>query len=131
MIAVGALKFTILKRSPGHDIIFDMREALSLEGDSGPYLQYTATRANSVLEKARAVGIEPAVLKGESQDLERLLVRFPNIVAKARENLSPQIIVDYLLELAGSFNNFYNRVIIVDESVAAPDKVALVLAGHG
>jgi len=130
MIAVGALKFTILKRSPGHDIIFNIKEALSLEGDSGPYLQYTATRANSVLEKAKAIGIEAVVLKGESHELPRLLCRFPNIAAKARENLSPQIIVDYLLELAGSFNNFYNRVIIVDESVEAPYKVALVMAVH-
>ena len=127
-IAIGAIKFSILKRSPGHDIIFDMNQALSLEGDSGPYLQYTATRANSVLEKAKIAGVSVGVTKGENQELERLLSRFSDIVEIAEKSLSPQYIADYLLDVAQAFNNYYNNVMILDSSEEAPYKVALTAA---
>jgi arginyl-tRNA synthetase len=128
IIAVGALKFTILKRAPGHDIIFDMREALSLEGDSGPYLQYTAVRAKGVLEKARAAGISPDPQKISATDLSRLLCRFPEIVKQAGIGPSPQYLAEYLLHLASAFNGFYASKMIVDDSPEAPAKVALAAA---
>lgn len=53
-IAVGAIKYSILKQSVGKDIIFNMDKSLSFEGDSGPYLQYAHTRANAVLEKGKS-----------------------------------------------------------------------------
>ena len=128
IVSIGAMKFSILKQSPGRDIIFDIQKAISLEGDSGPYLQYTATRANSVLEKARAAGILPKINEAKSGELERCLYRFPEIIKTARENLSPQYVADYLLDLAQAFNNYYNQVMIIDDSNESPYKVALAAA---
>lgn len=57
MVAVGALKYQILRQSVGSDMVFDKARALSLEGDSGPYLQYTYARVSSILEKARGLSL--------------------------------------------------------------------------
>lgn len=109
-IAVAAIKFEILKQAPGRDIVFDINKSLSLEGDSGPYLQYTHARAKSVLAKS---GKKSDLADLEISEPARLLARYPDIVARAAEALSPQLIVQYLLQLASSFNSFYaqNKII--------------------
>lgn len=121
-IAIGSIKFSILKQSPGKDVVFDFDKSISFEGDSGPYLQYTAVRANSVLEKKSSAG---RLLKKiftfsykmnvpkEINDVERLLFRFPEIIKRATAEYSPQFLVTYLLEVAGAFNTFYagNKII--------------------
>lgn len=131
-VAVGALKFFILKNSPGHDIIFDFEKALSLEGDSGPYLQYSYTRASSVLEKAKNEGIQFGEVRPlqdwETIELEHLLYRFPEVIERALYGYEPQHIVTYLLELAQSFNSFYAKVQIVDDTKDSSYKVALTQA---
>src|SRR3989344_865123 len=78
-VAIGAIKYSILKQSPGRDIIFDLAKSLSLAGDSGPHLQYSYVRARAVMEKARAEKIptnldQPTI---EISELERRLARFP------------------------------------------------------
>jgi arginyl-tRNA synthetase len=130
IIAIGAIKFSILRQAPGKDIIFDFDKSLSFEGDSGPYLQYTVVRARSVLEKATAAGIKAATKGGESEvgEVERMLMRFPKIVERAREEYSPQHIVTYLLELASLFNSYYAENRIVDAGGSAPYRVALTKA---
>lgn len=130
-VAVAALKYSILKQAPGKDIVFDFEKSLSFEGDSGPYLQYTAVRAKSVLEKGRAEHVAPDVSAppGEVTDTERLLYRFPEVVREARENYAPQQVVHYLTALAGSFNTFYAREKIVDRGDPhSPYKLALTRA---
>ena len=120
-VAVGAIKYTVLKQGTGKDIIFNPEQSLSLEGDSGPYLQYALVRARSLLKKAEAEGLQYTdILKDvsmlyppEAAQLERVLIHYPEVVERAARELEPHYLTTYLTELAGSFNSWYasNRVI--------------------
>ncbi len=129
-VAVGAIKYSILRQSPGRDIIFDFKKSLSFEGDSGPYLQYAHARACSVLRKAKEVEIVADLKKADSTGaLEKMLIQFPNVVVRAEKDFAPQLVVTYLTELAGSFNAYYaNTPIIIDAGDSAPYRVALTSA---
>lgn len=128
-VALGAIKYSILKQAPGKDIIFDREKALSFEGDSGPYLQYTYVRTQSVLKKARVVGIEGSTdIASESVDrlIERKLHAFTDVVIAAQREYAPQYVATYLTELASLFNSFYAREkIIVEGDTTSSYKVAL------
>ncbi len=129
-IAVGAVKYSILKQATGNDIVFDFEKSLSFEGDSGPYLQYTHARAHSIIEKARENDIISSTgLPAESTtDIEKLLYRFPKAVLRARAEYEPHYITTYLTQLASAFNNFYAHTRIVDSSDSAPHNVAITEA---
>ena len=131
-IAIGAIKYSILKQGIGSDIIFDVEKSVSFEGDSGPYLQYSYVRAVSVLAKAKDEKIKasfknlPALGVGT---LEKMMVRFPEIVEKAGQTYEPHYVVLYLTELAREFNNYYANNKIVDKADEfSPYKVALTEA---
>lgn len=114
-IAVGAIKFAILRAKPGQNINFDPETSLSFEGDSGPYLQYTHARICSLLEKAQGLGIQSRYHSDqEVADIERMIYRFPGIVENAISEYAPQYIVTYLLQVAQAFNGYYAANIIVD-----------------
>ena len=105
-VAVGAIKYMILRQAPGSDIIFDEEKSLSLLGDSGPYLQYALVRARKILTYAE--GAENGTLEPEAPyDIERLILHFPEIVARATSELAPNLLITYLAELAGAWNAFY------------------------
>lgn len=130
-VAIAALKYAILKQAPGRDIVFDFDQALSLEGDSGPYLQYTAVRANAVLSRAHEAGIGMGTEHAPEKpfELEKLLYRFPEVVARSGELLEPHHITNYLIEIAQSFNAFYAQEKIADPNDEfARYKVALTQA---
>ncbi len=116
-VAVGAIKYSILKQGIGKDIIFDFEKSLSFEGDSGPYLQYAYTRALSVLKKAgETPETQPQVPRGLAlggEALEALLYRLPEVTEKAYRELAPQNVATYLIDVAGAFNSFYaqNQII--------------------
>lgn len=119
-VAVGAIKYSILKQGIGKDIIFDFDKSLSFEGDSGPYLQYAYTRALSVLKKAEGNNVPEAkpqtprgLASGSTRSLEHLLYQLPEITERAYYELAPQYLVSYLIEVAGAFNSFYaqNQII--------------------
>jgi arginyl-tRNA synthetase len=118
VVGVSALKYSILKSSLGSDIIYDFEKSISFEGDSGPYLQYTAVRANSILKKAEKFDVKnneeiPEVIT----DLEKLLYQFPEVVVYSYDSLEPHHIATYLTELASSFNTFYgNTQILVEDN---------------
>ncbi len=105
-VAIGAIKYMILRQAPGSDVIFDPEKSLSLEGDSGPYLQYALVRASKILtyasENAGSTD-EPA----EPYAIERLILHYPEVVARAARELSPNILTTYLTELAGAWNALY------------------------
>jgi arginyl-tRNA synthetase len=127
-IAVAAIKYQILRQSSGKDIIFDRTRALSLEGDSGPYLQYTYARASQVLAKAAAEHVEPRVDNSlPPNDLVRMLYRFPKALERAAEELEPHLITNFLIEFAAIFNRWYAEVRIVEGQDAA-HKVAITAA---
>lgn len=130
-VAVGALKFQILRHNVGSDIVFDKEKALSFEGDSGPYLQYTYARIMSVLEKASAAGIVADAKQGPTTpyELERLLPYFPEVIKGALVERAPHKVVTYLTELAAAFNSFYGHEKIADANDEhAPYKAALAAA---
>ena len=127
-IAVGALKYWILRQRVGSDIVFDTQQAFSFEGDSGPYLQYTHARTRSVLEKADEAGIIPSVAVHPDTVYapERPLYQFGDAVAISYLNRSPHHLVNYLVKLAGTFNSWYAHERIADpQDKHAPYKVAL------
>lgn len=132
IVAIGAIKYSILRQAIGGDIIFDFDKSISFEGDSGPYLQYTAVRANSVLQKATAAGINSSAsefIPAAATELERYLYRFPEVVERAGREYAPHYIVTYLTELASIFNSFYAKEKIIDENdPSSPYKIALTQA---
>lgn len=105
-VAIGAIKYMILRQAPGGDIVFDPETSLSLDGDSGPYLQYALVRAKSVLAlsdlKPDASQIPETIF-----DIERLLIRYPEVVKRAEVLRAPQQVTQYLTNLAGEWNSFY------------------------
>jgi arginyl-tRNA synthetase len=125
-IAVAAVKYQILKQASGRDMIFEEERALSLEGDSGPYLQYAHARACQILERAKAQSVSPRIDDtAEPTDLTRFLNRFPEIVAYAAEKREPHIVASYALELASAFNSWYANVQVLDGTAGAAHKVAV------
>ncbi len=130
-IAIAAIKYATLKGSIYQDTIFNKEQALSFEGASGPYLQYTHARINSVLKKATGAGISFAVesAPAEAYEMERILYRFPEIVKSAFLAREPHQVATFLIELASSFNTFYANEKIADKDDRfASYKAALSMA---
>jgi len=140
-VAIGAIKYMILRQAVGNDIIFDIEKSVSTEGDSGVYLQYAYARTNSLLEKAKSLAGKGQTLNMNSKGLtlgsetlrnthevERLLYRFPEVVERAGREYTPHYITTYLTELAGSFNNFYAHEQIIDDSPESPYRLAITKA---
>lgn len=128
-VAVGGIKFQILKGAIKKDIIFDRERALSLEGDSGPYLQYAYARTNAILAKAHESGVEPQVDETYApNDVARLVPRFPEVVARAAAEFEPHYVTTYLIELAAAFNSWYAQEQVLDGTPRAAHKAALVQA---
>ena len=133
-VAIGAIKYSILRQAIGGDIIFDFDKSISFEGDSGPYLQYSTVRANSVLKRAQFsipnIHLE-ALLPSEWKtiNLERLLERFGGVLSRAVAEYAPHHIATYLIELSGEFNSFYaSEKIIGAEDGNSPYRLAIVKA---
>jgi len=135
IIAQGALKFHLLKFTPQQDIVFQPKESISFQGNTGPYLQYTYARIQSILQKA---GRLPRVTEenwaelGELEEMElakRLFV-LPQILAKAVRFYNPAQLANYLLELAQTFNTFYHQhpVLQADNDVRKNARLLLIQA---
>lgn len=117
-IAVGAVKYTFLKTGLSQEIAFDVKESISLEGNSGPYLQYTFARTQSVLAKA-GKQINKSTnqpINSEEANVLRTLIHFPEVVESAATNYAPNLICNYLFDLAQKFNTFYNKHRILGSS---------------
>jgi len=126
-IGVAALKYPILRQSLGRNIIFDMKDAISFEGDSGPYLQYTHARISSILTKTET---SPSIESPETPEgLERTLLAFPETVALACTEYAPSRITTYLIELAQEFNSYYGQYKIIDNPyrLALAEATAIVI----
>jgi arginyl-tRNA synthetase len=130
LVGVAALRYSILKSSLGSDIIYDFDKSISFDGDSGPYLQYTAVRANSILAKSKDFSLDGrGEIPNETSELEKNLYQFGEVVEKSYTNLEPHHIVKYLTELASSFNAFYgNTKILVEDNKNAKYHLDLIKA---
>lgn len=119
-VAIGAIKYAFLRQRMGGDIIYDPADSISLQGNSGPYLQYAHARARSILQKSTATSCEQL---DNFSEHERLLVAsladYQPTLLKAITELMPHHICTYLYELAQVFNRFYeNSKVIGDEREA-------------
>lgn len=119
-VGIGAIKWNDLKRSSNLDIVFDWDEVLNMEGNSGPYLQYTYARTQSVLAKVKITRFEAKRanqnLKFENEEISllRALNKFPEIVSQAGASFAPNILCTYLFDLAQKFNLFYQKYRIME-----------------
>lgn len=130
-VAIAAIKYATLRGSILQNSIFDKEKALSFEGDSGPYLQYTHARICSVLEKAKVAGLSSSVslLPENIYEVERIIYQFEEVVKEAFNDRAPHKVTTYLTELAGAFNSFYAQEKIADASdTYAPYKIAVAEA---
>ncbi|MET0779507.1 MAG: arginine--tRNA ligase [Candidatus Saccharimonadales bacterium] len=112
---LGAVKYAFLKQRIGPDLIYDPAESVSLEGNSGPYLQYAHARARSILRKANTSGAAITDLDALERSLARKISEYPEVLDKAVAELLPHLICTYLYELAQAFNRFYEHATVVGD----------------
>jgi arginyl-tRNA synthetase len=145
-VAVAALKYSFLKNNYLKSIAFDLEESVAKEGNSGPYLQYTVARCNSVMQKAAILQEEnlqaKAYVQGENlhiphsnlEDEElavlRSLIHFSEVVENAAKTYSPNLLCNYLYDLAQKFNSFYNkfRILGLEDKNDGSFRLALTFA---
>ena len=125
-IGIGAVIFDDLKDSRIKDQVFDMKEALNFNGETGPYIQYTAVRTNSVLEKANYIPsgnkIDVSCLEDESSiDVIKTIGRFQEVIISAMEKSEPSYVSRYLLDLSKKYSNFYNNNKIISDDKKIQD----------
>lgn len=130
IVALGAIKYSILRAGRQRDIAFDNEQATRFEGDTGPYLQYAHTRALSVLEKAEQEKVTLGFTETPEtvSDFEKILYRFPEIVERATLEYEPHYVTTYLTELASHFSTWYAEEKILDGSPESGYKLALTRA---
>ena len=135
-IGLGALKYFILKIDPKKNIVFNPRESIDFNGNTGPFIQYTYARIRSVFRKGEERGIAiPEKLSGrylpneKETVLIRLLARFPEIRKDAAETYNPALLANYVYEVAKAFNQFYHDYSILNEENPEAKDLRLVMAG--
>ena len=137
MIGLGALKYFIIKVDPKKTMLFNPKESIDFNGNTGPFIQYTHARIRSILRKAAAQGIETGpsdittdlVPSAKEVRLIKLLNLFPSKVAEAGAALSPAIVANYAFDLAKEFNQYYHDTPVLREPDPAILKFRLVLIG--
>lgn len=121
MIGLGALKYYILKVDPKKRILFDPEESVDFQGNTGPFIQYTYARIQSILRKAESMGInisedaKVSELHSKEKELIKQLQLFPETIQLAADNFSPALIANFTYDLVKEFNSFYQQVSILGE----------------
>ena len=135
MVGLGALKYFILKVDPKKTMLFDPRESIDFNGNTGPFIQYTHARIRSILRKAEEAGIstegytEAALLPAEVE-LIKALSEYPAVVRTAGEQFAPSVIAAYAYDLAKQFNGYYHDHSILKEENEAVRSLRLKLASE-
>ena len=124
-IGLGALKYYILEVDPKKRILFDPKESIDFQGNTGPFIQYTYARIQSILRKyaemrdnKEAITL-PSVLQEKEKTLLKSITLFPSIVQDAADNYSPAVVANYVYDLVKDFNSFYQNVSILGEEDAS------------
>lgn len=116
-IAFGAMKYDMLKYGIRTEIRFDMKEALSFEGNTGPYLQYSLVRANKIIKKSKvkiSENVDYGLLESiAEQALIKHISKFPEIVEQAADQYAPNVIANYAMSLAKKFSTFYEKCRVI------------------
>ena len=132
-VGVGAVVFTYLKNSREKDIVFDWKEILSFDGETGPYIQYSYARAKSILRRAGDISdnVDYSKLSSKEEfELVKTLESFNKNILLALDKLEPSILSRYVIDVAKAFNKFYNAhsVLNLDDEVLKNTRVKLVEA---
>ncbi len=131
-VGMGALKYFILKVDPKKTMLFDPKESIDFNGNTGPFVQYTHARICSIMRRVAEAGIETGgdvALCGVAEiELIKLLSTFPAVVSQAAENFSPAVIAAYAYELAKSYNGYYHDHSIIKEEDVAQRALRLSLS---
>ena len=135
MVGLGALKYFILKVDPKKTMLFDPRESIDFNGNTGPFIQYTHARIRSILRKAEEAGIDAstylnAELLPEEVELVKALAEYPAVVRTAGEQFAPSVIAAYAYDLAKQFNGYYHDHSILKEDNEAVRSLRLKLAAE-
>lgn len=130
-VGLGALKYFLLKVDPRKNMMFNPKESIDFNGDTGPFIQYTYARIRSVLRKAAEAGYgqgELAVPNKKEVELIQKIADFRNVVADAGRKYSPAVIAKYCFELAKEYNQFYHDFSILKEEDASKRNLRLKLS---
>ncbi|MBE6226773.1 MAG: arginine--tRNA ligase [Bacteroidales bacterium] len=140
MLGLGALKYFIIKVDPKKTMLFDPKESIDFNGNTGPFIQYTHARIKSILRKAASKGFEKAVVSADvvkdgnvsyllPKEIEiiKLLNTFPVVIKEAGDAHSPAVVANYAYELAKEFNQYYHDVTILKEENQAARNQRLAL----
>ena len=135
MVGLGALKYFILKVDPKKTMLFDPRESIDFNGNTGPFIQYTHARIRSIMRKAEEAGIATdnflsAPLLQEEVELIKALSEYPAVVRAAGEQFAPSVIAAYAYDLAKQFNGYYHDHSILKEENSAVRSLRLKLASE-
>ena len=133
MIGLGALKYFILKVDPKKRILFDPKSSVDFQGNTGPFIQYTYARIQSILRKASFKYDEPVDIAGVSlhtkeKELIKQIELYPDIIQQAAKNFSPALIANYTYDLVKEFNSFYQNVSILGETDETKKTIRVQLA---
>ena len=135
MIALGALKYFMLKVDPRKNMLFNPEESIDFNGNTGPFIQYTYARICSVLRKAEEGGFNQSAdldltlaVSEKEQELIKSLLQFPSVIREAGEIYSPALIANYGYNLVKEFNQFYHDYSILGEADEAQKNFRLVLS---
>ncbi len=118
IIGLGALKYFILKVDPKKRILFDPESSVDFQGNTGPFIQYTYARIQSIIRKATfdySLEINELELHEKEREIIKLMSLFPETIQQAADNYSPAIIANYTYDLVKEFNSFYQNVSILGE----------------
>ncbi len=124
-VSLGAVKYAFLSNRVGGDIVYDPETSVSLQGNSGPYLQYAHARARSILSKSTRQASRPETLTDEERALVQKLSHAAEVIERAAAELMPHLVCTYLYELAQAFNRFYEKSRIIDDE-REPERLYLV-----
>ena len=116
IIGLGALKYFILKVDPKKRIVFDPKESVDFQGNTGPFIQYTHARIQSILRQYNADAdetVENYTLQEKERELIKILDQFPEIIQQSAEQCSPALVANYTYELVKAFNSFYQNLSIL------------------
>ena len=133
MIGLGALKYFILKVDPKKRILFDPKSSVDFQGNTGPFIQYTYARIQSILRKAsfkydEPVDIASVSLHTKEKELIKQIELYPDIIQQAAKNFSPALIANYTYDLVKEFNSFYQNVSILGETDETKKTIRVQLA---
>ncbi|MEQ8532607.1 MAG: arginine--tRNA ligase [Imperialibacter sp.] len=134
-LALGALKYYLLKVDPKKRMLFNPQESVEFHGHTGPFVQYTHARITAILRKAEQLGIElkgfdPSTLDLETLEAEviRVIADFPDKVRVSAEELNPAVVANYVFDLAKEYNRFYTEHSIFNENNQAKVKLRVMLS---